>query len=41
MAFDAWKALYYSTNATPEEKSKAKIKMIELDPLNYALKDLP
>jgi hypothetical protein len=41
MAFDAWKALYYSTNATPEEKSKAKIKMIELDPFNYALKDLP
>jgi O-antigen ligase len=41
MAFDAWKALYYSTNATPEEKSQAKIKMIELDPFNYALKDLP
>jgi O-antigen ligase len=41
MAFDAWKALYYSTNATPEEKSKAKRKMIELDPNNYALKDLP
>jgi O-antigen ligase len=41
MAFDAWKALYYSTNATPEEKSKAKIKMIELDPFNYALMDLP
>jgi hypothetical protein len=41
MAFDAWKALYYSTNATPEEKSKAKSKMIELDPYNTALKDLP
>jgi O-antigen ligase len=41
MAFDAWKALYYSTNATADEKSKAKSKMIELDPNNYALKDLP
>jgi hypothetical protein len=41
MAFDAWKALYYSTNATPEEKSEAKIQMIELDPYNFALKDLP
>jgi O-antigen ligase len=41
MQFDAWKALYYSTNATADEKSKAKSKMIELDPNNYALKDLP
>jgi O-antigen ligase len=41
MAFDAWKALYYSTNATPDEKSKAKEQMIKLDPLNAALKDLP
>lgn len=41
MEFDAWKVLYYSTNATPEEKKKARSKMIELDPFNYALKDLP
>jgi O-antigen ligase len=41
MAFDAWKALYYATNATPDEKSRAKVQMIKLDPLNVALKDLP
>ena len=41
MAYDAWKALYYSTNATVEEKSKAKEQMIKLDPFNVALRDLP
>ena len=40
-AFDAWKALYYSTNATAEEKSMAKEQMIKLDPLNVVLKELP
>ena len=41
VAYDAWKALYYSTNATVEEKSKAKLEMIKLDPFNDALRDLP
>lgn len=41
MSFDAWKALYYSTNATAEEKNNAKVQMMKLDPLNLALKDLP
>ena len=41
MAFDAWKALYYSTNVTPDEKSRAKVQMMKLDPLNLALKELP
>ena len=39
--YDAWKILYYSANATPEEKAQAKQKMIELDPLNKANKELP
>lgn len=41
VAYDAWKALYYSTNATLEEKSNAKEQMIKLDPLNVALRGLP
>jgi hypothetical protein len=40
-SYDAWKILYYSANATPEEKALAKQKMIELDPLNKANKELP
>lgn len=39
--YDAWKILYYSANATSEEKAQAKQKMIELDPLNKANKELP
>jgi hypothetical protein len=40
-SYDAWRILYYSTNATTEEKALAKQKMIELDPLNKANKELP
>jgi O-antigen ligase len=40
-SYDAWKILYYSANATPEEKALAKQKMIQLDPLNKANKELP
>ncbi len=32
--FEAWKALYYSTNATAEEKSRALENLKRLDPLN-------
>jgi len=39
--YDAWKILYYSANASPNEKAQAKQKMIELDPLNKAIKELP
>ena len=39
--YDAWKALYRATQSTPEEKAQAKQKMIELDPLNRANKELP
>ena len=37
---DAWKMLYYATKSSPEEKSKARLKMIKLDPLNPAWKKL-
>ena len=39
--YDAWKTLYRATQSTPEEKAQAKKKMIELDPLNKANKELP
>lgn len=39
--FDAWKILYAVSKSTPEEKARAKIKMIELDPLNKKLSELP
>ena len=39
--YDAWKILYRATQSTPEEKAQAKQKMIELDPLNKANKELP
>jgi O-antigen ligase len=38
---DAWKMLYYSTAGTSEDKSLAKMKMIKLDPLNTAWRNLP
>ena len=40
-SFDVWKVLYSVKNSTLEEKSQAKRKMIELDPLNKELKSLP
>ena len=39
--FDAWKILYAVSKSTSEEKARAKIKMIELDPLNKKLSELP
>ena len=39
-SFDAWKILYSISKSNPEEKKLAKQKMIELDPLNKALKNL-
>jgi O-antigen ligase len=41
LEYDAWKALYRATKSTPDEKALAKQKMIELDPLNKANKELP
>jgi hypothetical protein len=38
--FDAWKVLYYSTQATKREKEESKKQMIRLDPLNPAWKKL-
>ena len=32
--FEAWKALYFTTNATPDEKSQALANLKRLDPLN-------
>ncbi len=37
---DAWKMLYYATNATQQEKNTAKSQLIRLDPLNPAWKQL-
>ncbi len=37
---DAWKMLYYATNATQQEKKTAKSQLIRLDPLNHAWKQL-
>ena len=37
---DGWKMLYYSTKSTPEEKVRAKLEMIRLDPLNPEWKNL-
>lgn len=39
--FDAWKVLYYSTQASAAEKEEAKAQMIRLDPLNPEWKNLP
>jgi hypothetical protein len=39
-SFNAWQMLYLSTNATPEEKQKARQKMVRLDPLNTSWKKL-
>ncbi len=39
-SMEAWKMLYYSTNSTQIEKSKAKSEMIRLDPLNPEWKKL-
>ena len=41
LEYDAWKTLYRATKSTPDEKAQAKQKMIELDPLNKANKELP
>ena len=41
LEYDAWKSLYRATKSTPDEKALAKQKMIELDPLNKANKELP
>jgi O-antigen ligase len=38
--FDAWRNLYYATNSTSTEKSRAKSEMIRLDPLNKAWREL-
>jgi O-antigen ligase len=38
--FDAWKVLYYSTQASAAEKKEAKTQMIRLDPLNPEWKNL-
>jgi hypothetical protein len=38
--FDAWKVLYYSTQASATEKEEAKAQMIRLDPLNPEWKNL-
>jgi O-antigen ligase len=38
---DAWKMLYYATNSTANEKSKARLEMIRLDSLNPTWKKLP
>ena len=41
LEYDAWKTLYRATKSTLDEKAQAKQKMIELDPLNKANKELP
>ena len=41
LEYDAWKTLYRATKSTPDEKALAKQKMIQLDPLNKANKELP
>ncbi|CAB4825149.1 MAG: hypothetical protein F2761_02420 [Actinobacteria bacterium] len=41
LEYDAWKVLFRATKSTPSEKAQAKQKMIELDPLNKANKELP
>jgi O-antigen ligase len=38
---DAWKMLYYATNSSLMERSRAKAELIRLDPLNSAWKELP
>jgi hypothetical protein len=40
-AHDAWRMLYYTPIASPEDKALAKAKLIELDPLNEEWKKLP
>ena len=38
--FDGWQLLYYLKESSPDERVRAKEKMIKLDPLNYKIKDL-
>jgi cytochrome c-type biogenesis protein CcmH/NrfG len=38
---DAWRMLYYATKSNPDEKTKARLEMIRLDPLNPEWKKLP
>lgn len=40
-SYNAWQMLYYATQSTPEEKARAKKRMLELDPLNQSIKKLP
>ena len=40
-AHDAWRMLYFTPNVSPEDKTLAKAKLIELDPLNEEWKKLP
>ena len=40
-AFDLWKLMYFIDGALPEDKARAKIEMVKLDPLNPRWKDLP
>lgn len=38
--FGAWQMLYFASNSTVDEKNKAKLEMIRLDPLNLSLEQL-
>lgn len=38
--FEAWRFLYFATNATADERTEAKRQMIRLDPLNKSWKEL-